>query len=137
ALWPPLLDLIMMTSIDLAISADELGIRSARHGDVVMRSAYQLIYRPSQDAFNAVAAEGFLRVFQNGKDIEPLSYLSRLRAQDGVFAGRLATALHIANHCHIGIEGLDHILSVRSSEGLLSPDAISHLLVETGLDPSR
>ncbi|MEO3385208.1 EAL domain-containing protein [Mesorhizobium sp. CAU 1741] len=127
----------MMTSIDLAISADEIGIRSARHGEMLLRSAFQLIYRTSDDTFEGIAAEGFVRIFRSGQTVEPLSYLDHLPAQDHVFATRLATALHIANHGNIGIDGLDHILAIRSPVGLISPEAVSHLLTETGMDASR
>lgn len=101
-----------LPDIDPAITADEIGIETARLHGFVLRSAFQLVFRPDGGMLHAVAAEGFLRPFRDGAPFPPRPFLDSLEADGRAFAGRLGMALHLGNHRHLGLDGLDHVLAV-------------------------
>jgi len=100
---------------DPAITIDEVGIATARHGDVVLRSAFQLVFRPVGDKLMACAAESFLRPFRKGLPLPPRPFLAALEPQDRFLVERRASAIHVRNHSHIGVEGLTHLMGVGAS----------------------
>lgn len=126
-----------MDVIDQAISADEIGLRSARHGNFVLRSAFQLAYRPAATTLHAAAAEGFLRIFLQGAPVPPHGWLAQRGADERRMAARLGMALHIANHAYIGIDDLDHVLAFRAAEDVLPVDEVLRLLDEAGMEAAQ
>ncbi len=102
---------------DDAISADEIGIETARLGDFILRSAFQPVYRRKAGGLVAAHAEGFLRPFRDGTPMPPRPYLASLPAGERAFAERLAAALHLGNYRHFDLQGLDCIIGVGSSQG--------------------
>ncbi|TYR30493.1 EAL domain-containing protein [Mesorhizobium microcysteis] len=125
----------MLEQLDRGISADEIGIETARHGNLVLRSAFQLIYRRDGDTLRAVAAEGFLRPFDKGMPIAPRPFLASLKAAERALVERYAVALHLANHRHIDVEGLDHVLAVGIGAGFA--DDLPLFLVRAEVPASR
>lgn len=97
---------------DPAITIDEVGIATARHGDVVLRSAFQLVFRRVGDKLVACAAESFLRPFRKGLPLPPRPFLAALEPEDRYLVERRASAIHVRNHSHIGVDGLTHMMGV-------------------------
>lgn len=102
---------------DEAISADEIGIETARLGDFILRSAFQPLYRRNASGLLAVCAEGFLRPFKDGTPMPPRPYLASLPTVERAFAERLAAALHLGNYRHVDPQGLDCVIGVGASRG--------------------
>ena len=122
--------------LDRMVSTDEVGLMTARHGGYVLRSAFQLVYRTRRDrTLEPVAAEGFLRPFRGGRPTAPRPYLDGLAAEDRLVAERLGMALHAANHRHIGVEGLDHVIAVGTDRALR--ESLAALLSDPDIVPSR
>jgi len=102
----------MATGTERPIYADEVGIAFGRHGDVVLRSAFQPLYAPQQGQLRAVAVESFLRPFRDGTPIAPRPFLEALDERERTSVERLAVEMHSHNHSHLDIVGLDHVLGV-------------------------
>ena len=129
------------------ISADEIGIETARHGGLVMRSAFQLVFSTAEEGMlRAVAAESFLRPFRDGIPVPPRPLLEGLAADERAFVAGLGMTLHLRNHRHLDLDGLDHILATcptsASSEDTEQADAARLVcsirkpcLAEDGLPP--
>lgn len=97
---------------DRAVSFDEIGIATARHGRLVLRSAFQLVFRPHGEELRAVAAESFLRPFRDGMPLPPRPFLASLDQAERLDVEQVALALHAANHVHIGVDGLSHMIGL-------------------------
>ena len=95
-----------------AIFIDEVGIAAARHGGLVLKSAFQLVFRPHGGALRAVAAQSYLRPFMKGLPVPPGSLFAALDADERLAVERLAVAIHLSNHRQIGVEGLPHMLGL-------------------------
>lgn len=122
--------------VQSAISGDEIGLWSARIGEIVLRSAYQLIFRRHGDELEAVAAEGFLRPTREGAAVSPSAYLNSLRADERSFVSRVGAALHLANQFHIGIDDLNLVLALRREDSTLRGQDFFDLVGRTDLDPA-
>lgn len=119
------------------ISGDELGINTARLGDVVLRSAFQLIFARRGNALEAVAAEGFLRPVREGMALAPQDYLAALGEEERAYASGLAALLHLLNHRHIGLDGLDHVVSLRNEDRSFDWRVLADRLDDAELDASQ
>lgn len=111
---------------DPAITIDEVGIATARHGDVILRSAFQLVFRRAGDKLAACAAESFLRPFRKGLPLPPRPFLAGLEPDDRLLVERLSSAIHVRNHSHIGVEGLTHLMGGGAAL-LETPEAVEVL----------
>jgi EAL domain-containing protein (putative c-di-GMP-specific phosphodiesterase class I) len=120
---------------DEAISADEIGIETARLGDFILRSAFQPVYQRNAGGLLAVCAEGFLRPFRNATPMPPRPYLASLPAEDRAVAERLAAALHLGNYRHVDPQGLDCVIGVGASPGFA--DDLGKLLDRAELTRGR
>lgn len=126
----------MPQDLDKVVSADEVGLLTARHGGHVLRSAFQLVYRVRAGRMlEAVAAEGFLRPFRNGAPVPPRAYLDAMPDGKRIVAERLGMALHVANHRHLDIDGLDHVVAVGLSPKLR--ESLAALLTGSDVEPAR
>ena len=129
---------------DQAMSVDEIGIATARHDGLVLRSAFQLVFRLAEgDCLRAVAAESFLRPFRRGMPLPPRPFLASLDPAERAVVERLAVTLHVANHAHLGVEGLDHMLGLGAACGMrpgvseMLTERLAALPEEAGIDASR
>jgi EAL domain-containing protein (putative c-di-GMP-specific phosphodiesterase class I) len=104
-------------TLDEVISADEIGIETARLGEFILRSGFQLVYRRSEGKLHAAFAEGFLRPFDRGTPVPPRPYLASLAADERAVAERMAAALHLGNYRHVDPAGLDCIIGIGCSQG--------------------
>lgn len=127
----------MADRIVRAMSGDEIGIRTARHGDVVLRSAFQLIFSRVGQELHAVAVEGLLRLSREGTALEPRPWVENLRDDERGYIDCLSAALHLANHQNIGIDGLHHIMMVRQGKAMAFAEVLAPLIHDMGLDGSR
>lgn len=98
--------------IEDAISLDEIGIASARCGSVVLHSAFQMIYAKDGDALRAVTTQGFVRPHFRGRELDAGTFFSGLPQRERCFAEQLAIALHLYNHPHVEVTGLDHFVAL-------------------------
>lgn len=98
--------------IEDAISIDEIGIATGRIGDIVLKSAFQMVYALRGEELRAVAAESFLRPFHHQQPVEISAILGGLDPVERGFIEQLAIALHIANHPNLDVSGLDHIVGL-------------------------
>ena len=119
-----------------AISGDEIGLWSARIGDVVLRNAYQLIFRRDGDELEAVAAEGFLRPMREGLTVDPRAYMNSLAAGERSFVSRVGVALHLANHIHIGVDDIDVVVALRKEDSTLRGQDFFDMIGRIDIDPS-
>lgn len=122
-------------NLDEAISADEIGIETARLGEFILRSGFQLVYRRSEGKLHAAFAEGFLRPFNRGTPMPPRPYLASLAADGRAIAERLAAALHLGNYRHVDPAGLDCIIGIGASQGFA--EDLGTLLGRAGLPAHR
>src|SRR5690606_3509457 len=76
----------------------------------------------------AVAGESFLRPFREGLPLPPRPFLVSLAAPERAFVERVAVALHVANHDHVGVDGIDHLLGLGSAFG--TPDEAARAVAE-------
>lgn len=104
--------MIFATEADPAISIDEIGIATARHGGLLLRSAFQPVYALRGGELHAAAAASLLRPSSNGRPLPPLAFLAGLGAEERLCVERLAAAIHAVNHDHSGVAGLAHILGL-------------------------
>lgn len=126
----------MPHELDKVVSADEVGLLTARHGGHVLRSAFQLVYRVRAGRIlDAAAAEGFLRPFRHGTPVPPRPYLDAMPDSKRIVAERLGMALHVANHRHLDVGGLDHVVAVGLSPKL--SESLAALLAGSDVEPSR
>lgn len=95
-----------------AISFDEIGIATATHDGMVLRSAYQFIFACEENALRAVAAESFLRPFRDGMPLAPGPLLGVPDPAERAFVEQLGIALHLLNYRHIEVEGLDLVIDL-------------------------
>jgi hypothetical protein len=123
--------------VHTVISGDEIGLWTARLDDVVLRNAYQLIFRRHDDVLEAVAAEGFLRPMREGVPLPPKAYLDGLDDEARTFASRVAAALHLANHNHIGLDGVEPVLALRREDSDLRGPELADMIRRADLNPSE
>lgn len=127
----------MAHRISRAMSGDELGIRTGRHGPVVLRSAFQLQFRPEGETLRAVMVQGTVRPFLEGEALDAAAWLAALDENDRDFVECLGAALHLANHAHVGLNDLDHMIVVRDGSGMCFAEVLAPLMHDVGVDPSR
>lgn len=129
--------------IDWAISFDEIGLASARHHGVLLRSAFQFVFARRDGVLHAVAAESFLRPFQDGEPMPPQPFFEALDASERLFVEGVSMALHLANHRHVSVGGLDHVLNlgaagrIRGDTAMLIARHMATRTDEPGDKPSR
>ncbi len=127
----------MAHRISRAMSGDELGIRTGRHGPVVLRSAFQLQFRPEGETLRAAMVQGGVRPFLEGEALDAAAWLATLDEDDRDFVECLGAALHLANHAYIGLDDLDHMIVVRDGSGMCFAEVLAPLMHDVGVDPSR
>jgi len=104
--------------IEDAISFDEIGIATARHGSLVLRSAFQLIYALEGEELRAASVQGYVRPNFRGSETDASAFFNGQHGADRSFAENLAVSLHLFNHQHVEIEGLDHLIAVGSASAV-------------------
>lgn len=127
----------MANRISQAMSGDELGLRTGRYGPVVLRSDFQLQFRPEGEILRAVMVQGLVRPMLEGKALDAAAWFDTLDEEDRDFVECLGAALHLANHAHIGLDDLDHMVVVRDGSGMCFAEVLAPLMHDVGVDPAR
>lgn len=120
---------------DSVVSLDEVGIATARNGGLVLRSAFQLVYRQTGGLMHAVAAEGFLRPFLEGAPVAPRGFLDACDTHERGFVERLCAILHMRNRHQVAAAELDLVVAVDPA-----PTSLLRLAADidaAGMDPAR
>ena len=125
------------TRISRAMSGDELGLRTARYGPVVLRSAFHLYYRPDGEMLRAAMVRGEVRPMLEGRQLNFSTWLADQEDDERDFVSCLGAALHLANHAHIGVADLDHMVVVRDGSGMCFAEVLAPLMQEAGVEPAR
>ncbi|MFH2017323.1 MAG: EAL domain-containing protein [Pseudomonadota bacterium] len=88
------------------ITADEVGIRTAKFGEFRVKSAYQQIWRHRDGLLFPQAVEALARVFRDGAAIPPLEFFAQVLPEDAFRVESLCRALHLHNYHNIGVPGV-------------------------------
>jgi EAL domain-containing protein (putative c-di-GMP-specific phosphodiesterase class I) len=89
-----------------AISIDEVGIRTGRHGAFHLKSAYQPIWRHRDGTLYPEAVEALARIFQGGIPVPPLDFFSSVATDQRFRVECVCRALHMHNFSMIDAPGL-------------------------------
>jgi EAL domain-containing protein (putative c-di-GMP-specific phosphodiesterase class I) len=89
-----------------AILADEIGIEYGRYGDLILKSAYQKIFRREGEWLRPFAAEGLVIPFRGGRPLPPEALFDTTADEDKVFVEGMCRTLHLRNYDNIGEKGL-------------------------------
>jgi EAL domain-containing protein (putative c-di-GMP-specific phosphodiesterase class I) len=116
---------------------DEVGLATARHGEYLLRSVFQLIFRRDGNLLRAAMVEGRLRPYLNGDPVPLESYASHAQKSAGAAYAFSCMTLHASNHHHCGVDDIVHLLSGHFTVGQGTVRDVEHLIAETGMDPSE
>jgi EAL domain-containing protein (putative c-di-GMP-specific phosphodiesterase class I) len=89
-----------------AIVVDEIGIEYGRYGDLILKSAYQKIFRREEEWLRPFAAEGLVVPFRDGQPLPPEALFDATPDEDKVFVESMCRTLHLRNYDNIGEPGL-------------------------------
>jgi EAL domain-containing protein (putative c-di-GMP-specific phosphodiesterase class I) len=96
-----------------AITVDEIGIEYGRYGDLLVKTAYQPVFRRSGDLLRPFAVEGLIAVTREGQAVPPADLFRRAQASgDRHLAEAMCRMLHLGNYRNIGVPGLKLFLKV-------------------------
>jgi EAL domain-containing protein (putative c-di-GMP-specific phosphodiesterase class I) len=93
-------------NINDAITVDEVGIRTGRHGEYHLKSAYQPVWRHRDGMLVPEAVEALARVFRDGAPVPPLDFFASVAPDQRFRVECICRGLHMRNYSNIGVPGL-------------------------------
>jgi EAL domain-containing protein (putative c-di-GMP-specific phosphodiesterase class I) len=93
--------------VDDAISIDEVGIESGRYRGLLLRSAYQPIFRRDGGVLVPFAVEGLIVPYADGGPVPPARLFENAPPEDRMFVESMCRALHMRNYHNIGVPCLE------------------------------
>lgn len=90
-----------------AIAVDEIGVEYGRYRDLLVKTAYQTVFRRSGDFLRPFAVEGLIAATREGRTVPPAELFRRADAGgDREFVETMCRKLHLGNYRNIGVPGL-------------------------------
>lgn len=114
--------------IAAAIHVDEIGLEFGRHGEVVLKTAYQPVFGPVGDALELRAFKGLTRPSRGGQRLPAAHYFEGLAPDARWQVGAMCAALQIRNM--VQVDHVDTQLFIGLGGGLPTASCIDFLAEE-------
>ena len=112
------------------IVVDEVGVATARFGDLLLKTSFVPIYAREGASFRPVAVEATTAAFRNGGQVDSTVELADAGVPLSIAA--MESTLHLRNRYNLGASTIERVLSFRESKTVLA----SHILYGAEAGPA-
>ncbi len=125
----------MSVNRDLALFVDEVGVAYGRHRDLLLKSAYQMLYRVDGPALVPFAVEALAIAYRDGQPISAQRLFDGTPAERRDALKRLCRILHFRNYENIGLPELEIYFNADPDFAPADIDHVESLLTDNRIAP--